>query len=202
MPAEASALCIALRRVGDDLAVVRFEAPAVLASQALTSPCSGHSTHAKRLVGQSRSQDVSAACGRAGCAIALASFFGARKGRFSKHSCVIATSRSRALMTPGRATVPRGQLHGALIREKTRSQRRLHRRPSRFTRFCGGTSAKLSARAIFLAASRSIMSGTWARAERSRRHWPQAAESTGRPESLRAGPRGWVGRALLSLDDH
>jgi hypothetical protein len=26
MPAEASALCIALRRVGDDLAVVRFEA--------------------------------------------------------------------------------------------------------------------------------------------------------------------------------
>jgi hypothetical protein len=38
MPAEASALCRALRRVGDDLAVVRFEAPAVLASQALTSP--------------------------------------------------------------------------------------------------------------------------------------------------------------------
>jgi hypothetical protein len=65
MHAEASALCIALRRVGDDLAVVRFEAPAVLASQALTSPCSGHSTHAKRLVGQSCSQDVSAACGRA-----------------------------------------------------------------------------------------------------------------------------------------
>jgi hypothetical protein len=46
------------------------------------------------------------------------------------------------------------------------SQRRLHRRPSRFTRFCDGTSAKLSARAI-LAASHSIMSGPWARAEKS-----------------------------------
>src|SRR4029453_6634737 len=32
------------------------------------------------------------------------------------------------------------------------------------------------------------------RAERSRRHWPQAAESTGRPESLTAVPGGgWPG---------
>jgi hypothetical protein len=38
---------------------------------------------------------------------------------------------------------------------------------SRFTRFCGGTSAKLIERATFLAASRSMMSGTWARTEKS-----------------------------------
>jgi hypothetical protein len=47
MPAEASALCRALRRVGDDLAVVRFEAPAILASQALTS--SGASAYRARM---------------------------------------------------------------------------------------------------------------------------------------------------------
>ena len=53
------------------------------------------------------------------------------------------------------------QLHGGSIREMARSQRRLHRRPSRFTRFCGGTSAKLIAGSTFPAASRSMMSGTW-----------------------------------------
>jgi hypothetical protein len=63
--------------------------------------------------------------------------------------------------------VPREQLHGGSIREKTRSQRRLRRRPSRFPRFCGGISAKLIERATFLVASRSMTSGTWAGAEKS-----------------------------------
>jgi hypothetical protein len=73
----------------------------------------------------------------------------------------------KALTTPARATVPREQLHGGSIREKTRSQRRLRRRPSRFPRFCGGISAKLIERATFLVASRSMTSGTWAGAEKS-----------------------------------